>query len=73
MSKSCLRCLETPNKYGHKQLRTINTFNKFVDYEIVGNLQADPQGQVEIMGSRLYNRFIELVQRWPIDQSRTGR
>jgi len=25
------------------------------------------------MGSRLYSRFIELVQKWPIDRTRTGR
>lgn len=25
------------------------------------------------MGSRIYNKFIDLLQRWPIDKSRTGR
>jgi len=25
------------------------------------------------MGSRIYNRFIELVQRWPVDTTRPGR
>jgi hypothetical protein len=25
------------------------------------------------MGSRIYNKFIDLVQRWPIDKSRTGK